>query len=325
MKTLKIHTASIEELYRMKQLMGINEEEHYELVEGVSFNSENKTVWFNPLEDGCVNTNKHYETTITAGNGITIPVYSIFTRVDENTPNYNGLQDHSKDKDIEQRDGNPLIYALKGDNGWHFIDDRQKRLLYDAARNVVKNISGKIKVQTTILAPSNSTINKEIASIIKDVNRDIVILEDVMRKITPKEILQIVKSEYGGELIYNYCKTNKLNYKDTMYQINSYLSSMKDGKYSAHNIKNRDIRNAISKTVSIIEPDYTKIEQYNHLINGKNIMIIDDLIREGDTLKNILNVILNNYSPKSIVCLTLLSPRSKAITKPYETLPIRKK
>ena len=325
MNTLKIHTASIEEIYRMKQLMGLNEGKKYDLIEGVSFNSKNKTVWFNGLGDGCVDTNRHYKTTITAGNGITVPVYSIFTRVDENTANYDGSQDHSNDKDIEEKDGNPLIYALKGDNGWHFIDDTQKALLYNAARAVLGNISKEINADTAILTPSNSTINKEIALLIKEINHNIVILENVMRKITPKEIWKIIKSEDGDELIYNYCKSNKLNYKDIKNQIYNCLSSMKDGKYSAHKITDAKIRNAISKTVSIIEPDYSKIEEYNELINGKNIMIIDDLIRGGDTLKNILNGILNNYSPNSIIGLTLLSARSKPIAKPYETKLIRRR
>jgi len=52
-----------------------------------------------------------------------------------------------------------------------------------------------------------------------------------------------------------------------------------------------------------------KIRRQNNVaqINDKDVLIIDDAISHGNTIKDVINEIKGFYVPKSITVLTLLS------------------
>jgi hypoxanthine-guanine phosphoribosyltransferase len=47
--------------------------------------------------------------------------------------------------------------------------------------------------------------------------------------------------------------------------------------------------------------------EFANKINGHNILIVDDTISRGQTIKEACNIMAESYSPKSITVLTLLS------------------
>ena len=79
------------------------------LSEGVDFDYVNLTVSFNPSHEQNVNTSVEVNPTIDFDVIPGVRTWSIFKR-----------------KRGGKLDGNPLLYALKGENGWHFksIEDR---------------------------------------------------------------------------------------------------------------------------------------------------------------------------------------------------------
>ena len=72
-----------------------------------------------------------------------------------------------------------------------------------------------------------------------------------------------------------------------------------------HLIKDMEMRKVIEHTIKISDEFYG---QYVDAINEKNILIIDDSIALGSTIKQACQIITDAYTPKSISVLTLFSP-----------------
>ena len=200
-----------------------------------------------------------------------------------------------------------------------YLFKQNDKLLYKDIIKEINNAIYKYDIETVILPTSNSILSNDIVkTIIDDIKCNITILEEVTRNKTPKEILEFIKSEYGDDSIYNYCKANNLNYIDISRKACISISSIIDEKYSAHKFDDINVRGAISNAVSIIVPDYPNIDECNNSINGKNVIVIDDSINEGNALEDTLNVILNDYTPNSLIELILSSVEIKPIIKPHK-------
>ena len=56
---------------------------------------------------------------------------------------------------------------------------------------------------------------------------------------------------------------------------------------------------------NILSPD--RYAKDSKIINGQDILIIDDTISRGQSIKEACQIMLESYAPKSITVLTLLS------------------
>lgn len=276
--------------------------------EGVSFNPETKKVFYNALVNGCVDTKNYTTESIQLSNGLNVIVYCIFIRTEVNRNSELSRRDVDKDDAIKKYDGNPLIYALKGENNWELFDEKQKDYIYKDAQSNLRKILTKMDIQTAILTPSKSSINSEIGYMVRFFDNSINIISDVMRKLTTQEVWEEISE---NETFFNYCKSHHLNYKEMIDKAYKELSTIKNGLYSSHDIVDNQLRNAISDSISLIGINEKLIDKYNELINDKDVMVIDDLIRSGSTMKSTMELVISNYSPKSIIGLSLLSSRTK--------------
>ena len=80
---------------------------------------------------------------------------------------------------------------------------------------------------------------------------------------------------------------------------------MKNGVFQFHHIIDKEMRKVIERTIKISDEYWG---DYVDAINGKNILIIDDSITFGHTLKESIERITDVFTPKSITVLTLFSP-----------------
>ena len=85
-----------------------------------------------------------------------------------------------------------------------------------------------------------------------------------------------------------------------------------------------EIRDAVNKTLNILQINTEAMEQTSEAIDGKDVLIIDDLIRGGDTLVNAIHIIKTNYKPRSISILTLLSRKMDPAPEKGVVIPQRK-
>lgn len=236
---------------------------------------------------------------------IKFPVISIFKR----KPYYD--KDHKKDLD-----GNPALYALKKEKNYDFFSDKDKKLLMKRfefiLNKIFKNISGTIIMQnrnsvilptTGITVPSTNELTKVIVDTVHNVNPDLCIITDVIRKL------------YASD-VYNYCCHPDSKFRtywrekgkssneiwDLQMDLADYLSDMPDDKFRRHLLP-AELRPSVLNTLEISKKSYKKN------INGKDILLFDDTLTYGHTLEETINIIYDNYNPKSITILTLFSKK----------------
>ena len=157
----KLHKIIREELYRT-------------LDEGIDFDPQTKTVSYNPTHENNVDTsiknNPSYNKELVSG----VQVWSVFKRK-------RGLRG----------DGNPLIYALKGE-GWKFRSEEDRISIEKQFDAIATKFANMYPVGVTILIPSGSELNKHIADVVMSKSKDAELIEGVICKLTTEEVDEIV-------------------------------------------------------------------------------------------------------------------------------------
>lgn len=236
------------------------------LIEGIDINKKNKTIQINLSHEKGLNTSISNNPTYYDIDGIKI--ISIFQRKKE-----------------ENFDGNPLLYALKGLNGWKIENFDIETLLKQFIR-----ISEKIDhdYDTLIQVPSSNELNnifmKRLNKILHAKNKltDIGIykkdIEEVFYDCVDwKNMNEVEEKEMENSF-------KKMGENFTFKFIPTYLR-----KY-IKNYYNNDLDDDISD-----------------LINNKNIAILDDTVSSGKTISLFTENIKEIYTPKSMTVITLFS------------------
>jgi len=251
------------------------------LMEGIDIDAYNKTVSFTTKHEKNVDTST--DTNPTYYKVGEYDVISIFKRIDSENHNF---------------DGNPLIKALKGIDGWKFKNCKKDiKGLLEQFLNIVKKIDS--KYDTIILTPSNNELNKRIlhklCEIIKFDNK----IEDLFIKLSCEEVLD---NGLDRDLIK---KSDDIEY--TMGEINRYIDIMikkNSGYFSYKNVDPKD-RKYFKHTMKL----NSDIIKYSEFINDKMVLILDDTISTGGTISEVCENILKTYTPKDLKIITLFSKK----------------
>lgn len=234
---------------------------------------------------------------------IKIPVISIFKR-----------KPYTSDKDI---DGNPVLYALKHEHGYEFNTKQDKKLLLERFKliltGVFKNTSGtiilpnkkSIYVPTSgIAVPSTNELQTIIEDAISETNPDINILSGLLRKLYADEVKTICCMPDSKFRNYWYNKGKDIDeIVELQDELSDILDDMPGNKFKRHNLP-QYLRKSVLTTLEI-----SKNSAYKSGINGKDILVFDDTITYGHSLKETINLIYDNYMPKSITILTMFSKK----------------
>jgi len=255
--------------------------------EGIDYDEFEKTVSYNPSHEEGADTSLENNPSFTDEFGDGVRVYSIFKRKHDN-----------------YRDANPLIYALKGENDWHFKTNKDRYAVFSQAEKIIRKFSNVYKVGVTIMCPSGGTVNKAFANLLLNVNKNATLITDLLRKLTAEEVIDSC-SERDSYFRRVYNERNKFNIAmATLRNAARKMKAERDGYFTFHFIYDDTLRDAITHTVELDENVKAK---YVAQINDKDILIIDDTISHGNTIRNVINEIKLFYTPKSITVLTLLS------------------
>lgn len=255
------------------------------LNEGIDFDPTTKTVAYNPSHEENVDTSLENNPTIDNELIKGINIWSIFKR-----------------KRGNQMDGNPLIYALKNEGGWHFKTQSDYEAIEKQFNLIAEKFASMYQIGVTIIIPSGNELNNHIAEIVMSKSEDAKLIQGVIRKMTTEEVNDIVM-EYGSRFRVYY----KEQFSEAYYQLLDYLEEMNEkrgGTFSRHFIKDPTMRNVLDMTLKISEDKYAR---FANDINGQHVLLIDDTISRGHTIKNACNIIMETYAPKSITVLTLMS------------------
>mgnify|MGYP002520736648 CR=1 FL=1 len=267
------------------------------LCEGINYNTFNNTVEF--VDDG---TEDNVDTSL-ANNPIKdtrivngIPVWSIFKRKS------------SPYGTIEKLDGNPLLYAMKNIGGWRFVSKANQQAFEARLEAVVDKFLSLYNAGITVVVPSGGSINQLLANIIKKKAPQSTIIGDVMRKLTTEEVWQEL-CQLDSPFRRMHGKTPNQWKQTTAEMLDAFkkMNMSRNGYFTYHLTPSR-YRGAITTTLG---KDETTCAQYVPQFVGKNILIIDDSISRGSTIRNACNII-QDFEPNSITVLTLFSKKYPA-------------
>ena len=257
-------------------------EEYVYIIEGIDVDERNKTVSFNPAHENNVNTSIAINPTYDSIDGF--PVISIFKRK------------YSKDSSY---DGNPLIYALKGLNGWKFKNPQKD--IIGLLRQFIR-ISEKIKPEydTIITIPSSNELNINFLHRLNKIIKTKAQITDWLFKLDAEHVYE----DYIDWQQIN--KDNPNDYNIIKNQINQSFKRMikdNDSNFSFKYIEPK-LRKYITKTMEGFVDDTILYAPY---INGKDILVLDDTISSGPSISGACKIIMETFQPKSITVITLFS------------------
>lgn len=255
------------------------------LNEGIDIDYENKIVKYNPAHQKNVDTSIEYNPTIDEELIPGINVWSIFKR-----------------KRGERMDGNPLVYALKGENEWNFSAEEDKTEIMEQFNKIVKKYVDTHSFDVTLVLPSTNELNTIIAKAVTDKIDNVDIINDVVCKLSTGDVEDLVMDSNS-----KFRKYYKGEFNDAFKRLGIYLDKMDEeckGTFKRHYIKDTEMRDVLDFTFKKSED---KIAEYANKINDKDVLIIDDTISRGQSIKDMVKIIKNTYTPKSITVLTLFS------------------
>lgn len=253
--------------------------------EGIDFDPETKTVAYNSSHENYVDISIDNNPTIDGEIVPGVQVWSIFKRKKGET----------------REDGNPLAYALKGER-WTFRSEEDRLAIEKQFNDIATKFAQIYPNGVTIIIPSRNELNCHIAELVMSKSKNAELLEGAICKLTTEEVNDIVldKNSFFRQIY-------KDNFNAAYNQLCVYFEEMdekRDGTFSRHFIKDENMRNVLLNTLKVTPDRYAKDSK---IINGQDILIIDDTISKGQSIKDTCQIMLESYAPKSITVLTLLS------------------
>ena len=224
--------------------------------EGIDFDLNTKTVSYNPSHEENVETSIERNPTKDESIVPNVEVWSIFKRK-------RGLRG----------DGNPLIYALKGEGGWTFRSESDRIAIEQQFDKIATKFASIHPIGVTILIPSGNELNAHIADVVMSKSKNAELIEGVIWKLSTEEVEDIVL-DFNSKFREYY----KENFNAAYFQLGKYLDLMekeRDGYFSRHLIKNKKMRDALDSTLKLSDDRFAK---FANKINGQDILIVDDTI-----------------------------------------------
>ena len=266
----------------LNQIMGeiVEKEIDTTFNEGIDFDTE--TVAYNSSHENYVDISVENNPTIDGEIVPGVQVWSIFKR-----------------KKVETReDGNPLVCALKGE-GWTFRSEEEREAIEKQLDLIASKFVSMYQKGITVLIPSGNELNKHIADIVLSKSENGELIEGVICKLTTEEVNDIVL-DFNSKFREHY----KDNFNSAYYRLDRFLDQMDKqlkGTFSRHLIKDPEMRDVLDFTLKVSEDIYA---EFANKINGQNILIIDDTIGSGQSIKKACRIMMESYAPKSITVLT---------------------
>lgn len=264
------------------------------LNEGIGINYENDTISYKSAyeynSDTSVDSNPTFSDEYGYGNNVR--VYSIFKRMKDTID-----------------DGDPLLYALMGEQTpkhnkqkWHFKTNKDKNAIHQQIGLITAKFLHLYKAGFTILLPSSNGLSRYIADLMSLKSKDILIIDDILVKVTTIEALDaamepdsLFKKHYKGHV------------EEKLRELKGCLSRMDNehsGYFTRHLVPNLEMRDVL---VSTIKASETAEFKYKKELDGRDVLLIDDPIHAGQSVKDAISVLNTLYDTKSITVLTLFS------------------
>ena len=267
---------------RKNELCSIVENTTFENIEQEGINVDGRKVTMTDKHEKLVNTSLINNPTCTKDIIPRIEVWSLFQR------KVGGLND-----------GNPLLYALKGEKDYELTN---QEFVYKRIEDLCELFIQKHpNMSATIAVPSTNPLNKYFTSLYKRKSNNTMVIDNLFVKMSVEEVDDYIYKKDSA-----FRKKYGAQYEQKHQMFEHYCSAMEDGIFRLHLIKDIEMRKVIDRTIKLEDKFYGT---YMSAINGKDILILDDSITTGQSLREVYQIIADCYEPKSITILTLMSPK----------------
>lgn len=197
-------------------------------------------------------------------------------------------------------DGNPALYALKGENNWSMTNTEEFWNRFDEI--IDKFLETHSKFDTIIQLPSTNPLNTKILTHLSKKIPSVNVIDKLLHKLTTDEVMS--KCDTEGSYFAKYWQGR---YQEGFDKLNGYLEKMDEknnGIFSYHMIDDQELRKTVINTMKVLPEDaFLYVPQ----INGKDIILLDDSITHGQSIKSACSALLSCYTPKSISVFTMFS------------------
>ena len=203
-----------------------------------------------------------------------------------------------KRRDDGWGDGNPLLYALKNEKNYKLVNPRK---VYSRIDYIIKKFfANNNGVDVTIAIPSTNPLNKLFAETVAKNCSNPQYIDNLFIKMSTQEVADYIY-EQNSLFRKHYGRFFKQRYEE----LKTYFRKMPYETSQFHKVDNIEMRKVIEHTIKLSDELHGK---YIEAINDRNILIVDDSMTLGQTIKEACSIIANAYTPKSITVLTLFSP-----------------
>ena len=255
------------------------------LCEGIDIDYDNQRVMYNPKHQNNVNTSIESNPSVDIDLIPGVEVWSIFSR-----------------NRVDVRDGNPLVYALKGEGKWTFRSESDRKAIIGQFDLIADKFLATHRYDVTVIAPTSNPLNEFIVKMITSKRPGIEYIRGALLKLSTDDIASMVEDKDSI-----FVRTYKDEIDAARRMLFTYLERMdreRDGVFTRHLIDNSKMRNVLDRTLKnndeLVAEDAAKITDHD-------VLLIDDTISRGQTIREAVNVIKSCYAPKSITVLTLFS------------------
>ena len=253
---------------------------------GIDVDRDRMEVTYNPKHQKNLDTSIENNPSFTVENieGIEVHKYSLFQR-----------------KADDKGDGNPALYSLKREKNWVMTN---KKDFLKQLNLVLDKFLEEHPQEVIIPLPSTNILNNQfLNSIIKKLEK-VVVCRPLM-KMTTNEIWDACEEKDSYFRKYWANQNIDLNQAyDNLSQNLLWMDKNNNGIFSFHYIKDMKMRESITCTMKCAPEEYIT---FNKDINGKDILLIDDSITKGQSIRDAIHAIKELYNPKSISVLTIFS------------------
>lgn len=200
-----------------------------------------------------------------------------------------------RNSDMET-DGNPLIYALKNERGWYISDADRQEVIRRVSEHV-KELRGTadIIVQMT----SSNQLNREITKAVAQTMEIPVLSDKFFMKFTKEAFFSVMPFDFDG-LKKDGIDTNWFHRQCLRWERQS-----ETDYFRYHDIPPKYRKYIVKQPFFFHEEDMVEIAP---MFNGKRVMVIDDTVTTGMSLREACKVIVGTFDVSKLIYVTLLSP-----------------
>jgi ACT domain-containing protein len=236
---------------------------------GIDITNDNQ-ILFNNTHQKLVNTDINSNPTTSIIHNIKI--HSIYKRVKTKS---------------NQWDGNPLIYALKNQKGYRLSRAEFKKFLY-SFHFILNTLLEEKNYDLILVLPSSSNVAKGVAQKVSQSLSNDLSVHDIFEKQSVSEVIEKIDINVVS---------NKSKLKELKHQLSKLQKIDKNKTFSMKNVP--------PKVREYFVP--LKLKAKFDFSHYENILIVDDLLATGNSIKSARDIILTQNSKVNIEGLCLFS------------------